>query len=204
MAFVPVPDTVEAALVMHFENSEMVNTLHYELSGGWDENTMTGLASELISLWATNIAPRLSNQLTLNSIRVTDMETESGQVIEITDPTPQAGAQTGDPLPANCALQVIWRTPYRGRSYRGRIFVPGLIDLTANGSSVAPTELSLFATAWGNFVTVTVLSLQAHLVVASRYHNGVPRIQGVATHVTGLSIGGHIVSQRRRLPGRGA
>lgn len=204
MVFVPVQNTVHAELVYSFEGSIMENNLYYQFPMGVDEDQLMTVQDNLNTWWDENIQQYQVDDLSLINVRVTDLTTENGMSLEGAVNPPAAGASATDPLPANCALQVSFTTPYRGRSYRGRIYIPGLPEDRSSGSQWTAAFLALMATAIDNLLLVDFEPYTANLVVVSRYHDGAPRAQGLHTAVSGYKISPYIVSQKRRLPGRGA
>lgn len=61
---------------------------------------------------------------------------------------PVAGTQSssGDPVPYTCAVVVSLRTNYAGRSYRGRMYLPGLTEGQSAGGRVGQTQVNAWQT----------------------------------------------------------
>lgn len=203
MEFVPFEDVAKVELVYSMENQIMENVLYYSFSYGWSVPNMTGFASTMQSLWDAQMKARVTAQLSLTKIIITDMTTESSPKVEHAVSPAIAGTAAGDALPANCAAEITLVTGLRGRSYRGRIYVPGVPDTSATGSSWNAGFITSLSGAFGNFISVIYGAGSAHLVVASRVHNKIVRTTGVASEVLSVTVSPYICSQRRRLPGRG-
>lgn len=116
---------------------------------------------------------------------------------------PIAGTNGTASMPNNVALALAFKTALRGRSFRGRIFLPGLTE----GNVVDNTVQPAFITAWYTFFGIlasTLIDLIAWQVVVSRVEGGDPRPAGVVTQVNNWIVTNTVVdSMRRRLPGRG-
>jgi len=203
MAFVPVPETLMAELRQELSGQQVENTLYFKKSGGWTENDAIILGQALAESWEATMAPVLSVQLQLNSVHLTDL---SSQFSFATDFVPAAsiqGAVGGDCSPNNCALCVSFRSAARGRSGRGRNYVPGLAESLVSLNQFDPTA-ALEIVSFYQGLTALAVDADAQWVVVSRFENGLPREEGLARVVrTVLLVDLVIDSQRRRLPGRG-
>lgn len=117
-----------------------------------------------------------------------------------------AGSNAGDPLPAQCALVFTLATLVKGRSYRGRFYLPGVTEDevtagTLNGASV--TSFTTIGTQLGAVFGPSGSNANWQLVVISRYLNGVKRATPVGTAVTTIVLDPVIRTQRRRVFGVG-
>lgn len=203
MAFIPAPGVIRAELVFQMENSIMENVLNYMAGPSVEVVELTELAAGLKDCWNTNIKPLMTTAISLIKIKTTSLDTESSPGIEYVTGLPIAGTATGDTLPANCAVEVILYTDLRGKSYRGRIFSPGVPETAITGSLLSAAALSGWPAAFGNLIDIDGATQSYDLCVLSRYHNNVARATAVSTPVTTIGLSPRIVSQRRRLPGRG-
>jgi hypothetical protein len=140
---------------------------------------------------------------TLPTIRLTALDSDSAPSIErvVTNP---AGTASGNQSQDSSALTVTFITDLRGRSYRGRNYLPGMPnEATVNGSSWSVVKAAAMADCYDALRTLLIAEAFSH-VVASRYHNGVRRTVGVATGVTQYRGNTKIAVQRRRIAGTGA
>jgi len=120
--------------------------------------------------------------------------------------TAVSGADTGDPLPPQCASVFSLRTGLKGRSYRGRFFLPATSETNqANGAVIGAYTTKL------NTISAQLLAVFGpagtngdwRLGVISRYLNKVQRTTPVCTQVTSISIDPVLHTQRRRVYGVG-
>ena len=145
------------------------------------------LADELVSrLNATLLLP-LAASVTLTNVTVVDGRTEGApQVIR---PSGAAGNTGGDSVPLNLAVCVTLRTPLRGRSYRGRVYIAGWTEGQMAGNGWAPAAVIDGAAQVG-----------WQLGVRSGQLNNVLRAQAVVTPVLNhLSRSSVVTTQRRRV-----
>ena len=203
MAFIPVPGVVQLEFVYLWQSQVCETVLHYTKEAGWTVADMGTLAASAIVEWNTNIRPRCSNTLSLTAVKVTDLSAQDAPTITVTGGLPLAGALTGAPVPNNVALVVTKRTEKRGRSYRGRIFHPGLENNSVVNNQVGGATVGAIVGGWNALRTVNAGETDAVMVVVSRQQNNVPLLVGVATLVTNMTSDGTVDSQRKRLPQRG-
>lgn len=204
MAFVPVPNGFLARVRYTLFDQLIENTLWF-ITADPPSEVLTPIASTVLDAWGDNVMPLLSQDLTLREVYVTDESEQNGGSATATFGTgPLAGGVSNSGLPGNVALCVSFRTAQRGRSFRGRIYLPGLYETAVTGNQIGST----IATSLVNAVETAVAAVEAlgaiHAVV-SRYANGAPRTTAVATPVVAyLATDLTVDSQRRRLTNRGA
>lgn len=203
MAFVPIPNCIQVELVFTHENSKMENVLHYSYSQQPDENELIAIANNAGDLWLAECAADCASTFLLSEVKVTDLSAQDAPGTVVPMSAAHVGSSSGDALPANCAAQIILYTGKRGRAYRGRIFVMGLTDAYTTGSTIISANRDAILADWGHFLQLNVNETLYNLGVVSRTLNKVPRTTGVITPVADMQISPYIVSQRRRLPGRG-
>lgn len=204
MAFIPVQNTCEAQVRMSLDSQFVENTLYFYKATGIDATLMTTLGNQLLLWWTTEYAVPLATSLSLREIYLTDLSSQNGPTVTIPAPAPApTGGVGADALPNNVAACISFRTAHRGRSYRGRNYVPALPDTMVTLNEMAPSLQADLVDAYnGLFARATTAAVT--WVVVSRFENGAPRTNGNAEPVTSVVLVDPIVdSQRRRLPGRG-
>jgi len=204
MPFIPLPGTVQLEILFTWDGQYCETVLHYTKEAGFDNDDMVDLA-EYITAWiGSDWDTLMSNTITFIGLRLTDMTSETGTVIDYGTGFPIQGFVVSPSLPNNVALVVTKRTLLRGRSYRGRVFVPGLSEGNVTGNVVNPAHVAAVIAALEDIRIVPVTSGQFEMSVASRYADKQPRAVGVVTGVSAFTSDGVVDSMRRRLPGRGA
>jgi hypothetical protein len=204
MPFVPVADTVLAEIRMELYGQRIENTLGFRLLGGSGTAEATALANDLTIWWAELYSVPLSNELSLREVTITDLASESGYSVSVTAPTPAPTGDVNAPgLPGNVAACISFRTVSRGRSFRGRNYVPGIAEASVSGNTLDATVRAGILAAYNGLAAAVVSDDWEHVVI-SRFTDGAPRVAGVATPVTSYVFADNFVdSQRRRLTGRG-
>jgi len=206
MAFIPVPETAEVTMVYTGPNSNrMVNVYHYvRPTLGWDADSLGDLGEALLS-WENTVAKaQRSNQITCIGVECRDISVQDSFVVSVAAIPPIAGTLTTPVLPANVTLAVSLRTPFAGRSFRGRTYWIGLSEGAVQGDFVQPGTAQNILAAVRGLLEDVPQPLNAQLAVVPRYHNGQPRAVGIATPVTSaVLVDTRVDTQRRRLVGVG-
>lgn len=210
MPFVPVPNTVLAEVRMLFSSQKIENTLWFDLGVTPAPTDMNALANGLASWWVNDYSPLVSIGVQLREVVVTDMSSATGPQVSFTPVTPAFGLNTSAVKPSNAAAVVSFRTASRGRSFRGRNYIPGLTQDTLAGDTLQTAFIADAIEAYEQLLPGGTAEFPGTWVVASRFHgvdsdgHPIPRTTGIATPVTNVVIVDNVVdSQRRRLPGRG-
>lgn len=103
----------------------------FQGSGGLDPTEVANLA---IDAWTDNIAALVVNDLTLSSVLVKFGPNADGPAVEVG--SGQTGAAGGAGMTPQNALLVNKLTNFGGRKGRGRLFLPGITEGTADESGV--------------------------------------------------------------------
>jgi len=115
----------------------------------------------------------------------------------------ELGTQAGARLPNNVAMVLKFSTDQRGRSYRGRVYLPGMVIESLETSD---TWLPAAAGAITSNFNLYIADIDdawtdpeiTHVVV-SRYTDNAPRTTGVATPVTAVTYNPAVATQRKRV-----
>lgn len=203
MAFIPVPGIVQAELIYNW-NSQVVETvLHFEPDNPPTPALMIELGVELVTWWSGGLKGFMSNMITLTQVKLTDLSTATAPVINHTALLPQTATNASPSMPNSVTVAITKRTILRGRSYRGRIYHPGLVEAQVLNNAIDPPSLVNIIAEYAEQISFTTPGANWNMVVISRQENNVPRTTGIHTGVLSLSSDGVVDSQRRRLPGRG-
>lgn len=203
MTYVPVPNTMRA--FMHFtQASQNVGiTVHGRTPAAVVPADLV-LFADALKIWHANYAANsMSSVCVLNRITVQDLTTSTGPSLDQPISPTQPGLLSGSPCPINATPVISHRTANRGRSYRGRTYLPGLAQSSQlNSTQIGTAFQAGLITLAGQLASQLLLAGITHVVV-SKFTGGAPRITGLSTPVTTYIVDQAIDSQRRRLLGRG-
>ena len=205
MAFIPVPNVVQAELVFTWNGQICQNVLHYLVDEGVDPTIQAGIGADLAAWFDDSMQPLVVDTLSLIEVRLSDLTSEFAPGASWSGGLPLVGSLAGGlSMPNNVSIVMTKRTDFRGRSFRGRIYHVGLSENQVTANNIVPATLTSLLAAYAELMTVTVGAETYPLCVVSRYQGGEPRVTGIATPVTAITSDGIVDSQRRRLPGRGS
>lgn len=190
---VVIPATVRVSMVWKLSGTDYaVNALHYIVPGATvvDQAAANDIANDIGTAFAGTYDASVADAVELNRVEVRDLRTASQPVyigLILVD-----GASVVPPLPPQNAIVVTLRTALAGRSYRGRVYLPGASELasSATGSieSAAMTNANDFI---DNIITETVSGQTWNLGVAS------PTL-GLTTAVTNALVRDNVFDTQRR------
>lgn len=199
MAFIPLPRGIKITFVFTLFGQEVTVTLHVQAPENVTPTILQQAGVAAINLWETSMRNTMSNDVTLQKVVLTDVSVQDGaQRIQLPG-TLVTGSITSPAMSSNVAAVVSLRTARIGRSYRGRIYIPGIPEslVTSNGLD---TSLRSALSSLGAAVNSVFTAAGFQTVIASYYNNGAVRTTGHAEPVTSYQVPTTVKTQRRRLP----
>lgn len=205
MPFIPVTNVAQFNVRGTYLGEQVENTLYVRSTSAWTPLTLQDAATSVSTWWAGSVLPLLSNNYVYRETYAVDLTTVASPTATETPVGTQVGGTSGDPLPGNVSLCVSFRTASRGRSFRGRNYVCGLVEPNVSGNTISPTWSESVVLAYQLLAVPDEIFPPAFTWgVVSRFTNNQPRSSGVFTPITQVLVVDNFVdSQRRRLPGRG-
>lgn len=138
---------------------------------------------------ATNFWDNMANTTHLVGTNVTPLDGVGTSVFVPAGSNTAAGSATGDPIPAVCQTVTLY-TDKRGRSYRGRIYMPFVAESKLTAGIIDPTGTATAQADATAFMT-TLASTTGGIVVASY-------LLSTSELVTSVLVRGKASTQRRR------
>jgi hypothetical protein len=204
MPFIPVPDVAQVDFTYNWHGQICQNVLHYKLDGGFSAGNLISLANDAITEWGAGPKIQMTSNISLISVKCTDLSTENGPTYTTTAGLPLAGTLTAPSVPNNVAMVVTKRTAQRGRSFRGRLYHPAIASADVTANVISAGRVAAVVAAWTTMLQLDLGATTVDMVVISRYTDNAPRVLGIWTLVDVLTADNTIDSMRSRLPGRGA
>lgn len=204
MAFVPIPNGVEAIIRGTLDGENCVQTFGFTYDGDFGNSEMEDLAGAVDIVWGAFVDTYLGSQYEYVETVVRDMRTAIATQVTDNASATAGGNTTGTSLPNNVAIAVARRSNFTGRSARGRVFVPvtissNLVDLNHISSGFAAAVVGMFEA-----IDIAAGLVDWTDVVVSRVQAGIPLTSALTyTVVEWLVVDTVLDSMRRRLPGRG-
>jgi hypothetical protein len=209
MPFIPAENVARLEMVYSYFGSTIENVYHVLNEAGWDESSLTALASTFQTWEDDEASPLRSNDISLVTIRATDLTTETSPGIEVPVSPPITGGNVVAGLPGNVTASVKMLTGLRGRSFRGRSYFVGLGENQVTGNALVEATRDAIVDAYET-LAASLIGEDWALVVLSLFSgvdeegHPIPRVAGVPTPITSFSMDLNTDSQRRRLTGRGS
>jgi len=202
-AFIPFSNCAEAVIRGSESGGAAYLTLGVQSPTAWAGSALQDLA-DLIADWTTgSLLGLLHNSWTVNDVKVSDLTTQFSPVVFSTSGLPASGGVSGSATTDQVCAVVSFRTAQRGRSFRGRNYVPAVPSSVLQTTSTITTAFATaLEAAYADLATNLALAGLSH-VILSRQENNVRRTVGVATFVTQYRADIVIGTQRRRVLGHG-
>lgn len=161
---------------------------------------LVDFATSIAEAWGTWAAPVTSNTCVLQELYFTDLREVDGPTYSYIPPGGIPGEWEQTSCSNQVSLAISFRTPFRGRSFRGRNYLPGLSENLVNNNRVEASWMS----AWVSYYAVMFGEANSNLTpmgVISRYRDKVKLDPGSIQPITAILFVDNIVdTQRRRLP----
>lgn len=201
MVFVPASGILKVVQKMVWDGQEVRNIFHVDPNEAITPTVMALVTDIFWDWWDASLQPTVTSDLSVYEFEAIDMTTASSPSFPDSR-TPAVGDVATDSVPNNVALVVTWLTGLRGRSFRGRTYIPGIAEATFTGSDVGSSNAAAYAGVYDDLLADLAIA-GFDLVVASLFSGGAPRAAAVITPIIELAVNRIADSQRRRLPGRG-
>lgn len=152
------PNAVMVELVQSLHGRPLENILKFESSIPFDVGALAGLAGEVIGWWDANIAPVMSQDLTLEGVIVTSIDLSNPIMYVETGGLPVGGGQPFAALPVNVAMMTRLFTGFIGASRKGRVYNSGFAEQDATGNTWGSTPVGAIQTAYNELITILTLT----------------------------------------------
>lgn len=161
------------------------NVIHVVAAG----SDAPSVATAVDAAFAANQFTCAASTASISTLHVTPLDGSSSTVVHNVTNAHAAGEVTGDWVP-NVAAVVSLQTAKRGRSYRGRVYIPFVGEGAVTDGALTSANPPALVTAWDAFRAALVADTM-HLVVASYKHS-------TAENVTSEYVLAACGTQRRR------
>lgn len=201
MAFIPVPNCIQARLIWQEDNGAVAQNVFWHATSSVptleDMDDIGGIWGEMMT--ESGLGPNTTNNWALASVNMRAMNEEEGLSKIFTDGMPISGTNAGTKTPDQVAYTVTWNTGLVGRSARGRSYVLGVpLEAIVGQNRLADASQASFNNTWG--VIMDGFATAGHsLQVVSFQEGGVPRAEGRALPVLSHQVRFPLATQRRRL-----
>lgn len=206
MAFVPVAGTARVAVRFELpDNALAINVFHIKklAAGAIVLGDLQDVANIIVSAYDTHLDVTWGGHCTLVGVQLRSLESEAGLIWDAVMPAGGIiGTRTGNALPNHATIAVQLVTGLAGRSYRGRLYHPGLVDAQVVNNSLVVTDQENILDGYEELRGAIVDDGTFVMSVVSYVSNGAPRAVPLSTTVSGFRLADATIdTQRRRMPG---
>jgi len=154
--------------------------------------------------WQDELSDHMAGIATLTEIKATSLNSSTAPTKSAFSFTPASGTGSGAPVQDSVATVITTVSDLRGRSYRGRNYVPaGIAAGLSNSSTWSPLWVADLQADWEALGAALIDASFQH-VVLSRYQDGAWLTTGVSTPITAYVGRSKIGTVRSRVLGTGA
>lgn len=203
LPFIPFLDCAEVVVQGVNSATAAYLTMGFKFGGSIGSGDLDALLAIIEDWYHASVQPNITAEAAFNSAKATDLTTATGPISNLTFTGPNDGSASGAGVSNQDAMCVTFNTAKRGRSYRGRNYVPALpVGARVNGTLWTGTVAGVWTATYDDLKIRTLAGGWTH-VVLSRQEGSIRRTVGVATPVTSYRANTPIATQRRRIIGRG-
>lgn len=203
--FIPAANCASFELIYTYGGNTVENVMHVHKGSPYSAADLAALRT-IVNTWdSTSWVNLRTSGCTLIRIKSKALDSVGSPMEDYYLPTPRVGAIAGTLFPGNVTWAIKLATGLSGRSYRGRLFVPGIgvavVGVNQNEMAAASAVQYLASL---NLLLANLAAGGHTLGVLSYMSGGAWRANGLFTPATGwVQTDLHFDSQRRRLTGRG-
>lgn len=211
MTFLPIPNVAKVVINQSMHNTAIQTRLYVRNNAGWSGEELNTLNNLLITWWNDDLAPNLTQDMTLGNVDSRDMTVENGARRVTQAPPGSAGDRLSAGVPGNIALAMKLSTGLAGRAAQGRIFQAGFVAADLTDNNIADLQRDALVSAY-QALRGALEAADYQWVIVSLYKGTTlvpgkriptPRTTPLVNQITDVSADVLIDSQRRRLGNRG-
>jgi len=196
IGFVPALNCAALVLDMLVNGHSVSTGAFINNAVSWTIDTLDELCNTAVSNFVAFVLPNLASNLSLIGAKATDITSETGPVGNFNPGTPPTGGDSAPSTSNNCAACIKVETGNRGRSYRGRNFMPGLPTDEVEGNLIDIDWLDDLITTYGSYMN-SMNGDGMTPVVLSRVSDGVARPEAIQTPVLSYTATNNLVTSQR-------
>lgn len=204
MAFQAAPNIAQVRVEGQLDAQLTINDFYFEVSGGGITPTNLSTLTFAVGDWyGAQIMPNLSQDFTASVAVGVDLGSPTGVYASAPIATP--GGIASESSPNNVAACVSIRTAQRGRSGRGRNYLPGVPNGQVTLNTMSAPFMNAIIDAYLMLIGAGTFVAGWQYVVLSRRTGSLPRPNGIGIPVTGVQFTTpYVRSMRSREVGHGA
>jgi len=199
-----VPDVAQVRLEGRIDGQLTLNNLYFEVSGGGITPVNIATLANAVAAWFLDeLTPELSQDWSAVRVQAFDLGDPAGAAATATSAGP--GGVAGESAPNNVAACISIRTASRGRSGRGRNFLPGVPNSLITLNTLDNTFMATLVSVYEQLIGPGTFLAGWQQVIVSYYTAGALRVAPLVQPVVGVEFTTpYVRSMRSREIGHGA
>lgn len=201
-----VPHAVKVAMRYLVDGLPMYNVLNVLCPGPASPADLTAIAGVFQAWWNAELRPSLSGAQQWLGADLYALDGPGSPVLVYNNSGVLTGSLAGGVYPPNVSICVSFKTGLSGRSYRGRLYMPGMPNVAPVSGGFTDAGSVAFWLPRFDAIRTRLVAAGYQLCIVSLYSGTNPdgskheRPVGIATPVITVSMDRRVDSQRRRLP----
>jgi hypothetical protein len=181
-----IPNCYRVAFVWSGYSSSAINVMHFVKPA----SSSSAVASIILTDWQAGMLTPVGNSASIDTLHITPLDGTTASSDYATGSSGKwVGTQSGDVIPAQAAV-VKLSTPLRGRSRRGRVFLPWIAEVSSTVGVMSTGLTTTTETAWNAFLTALNASALTWSVASYKLSSSYA--------ITGVTVEAALGTQRRR------
>jgi hypothetical protein len=200
------PSAVKVAMRYIVDGLPMFNVFNVLCSGAASAGDLTAIAGAVQLWWNNEFRACLSGAQSWIDATLYALDGPGSPVLVYSNTGTLTGSLAGGIYPPNVSICVSFRTGLSGRSYRGRLYFPGMPNVAPVSGGFTDAGSIAFWLPRMQALRTRLITAGYQLCIVSLYSgknldgSKKPRLVGLATPVTTVLMDRRVDSQRRRLP----
>jgi len=200
MAFVPASNVLQVEIRGSLNGIPVETTQYHQFGSAITAPDVDDLFDWYDTVFLPDYLDPLGIEYKVGELYGTDLTTATSPTYSLVFSPQREGGQAAAALPGNNAACISFRTAGRGRSSRGRNYVPALLESDVTGNDMDLTLVNALVAAYELMLGGGTYPAGWEWVVLSRFALGIPRVAALAQTVLDvLSTNLTVESQRGRL-----
>lgn len=197
MAFVPTPNCVTSFIKGTLHSEDVAMTLSWDFGSPAGVQELEVLNGNIEDWLTTHLMPNLASALVFNNVTSYAQDSIEAPLHSHTMNVP--GVEVGASHPGNVAMTVTFGTAFRGRSGRGRNFIPGIQEVDSTGNIFDAALRTAIQAAYDILQQDVGVPSGCQHVVISRQVDGVTRTEGRPAPVLTYTVRAQVRTRKSRL-----
>lgn len=200
MVYVPSLNTLQVEIRGTSFGKEVENVLYFQSTGAITPANVSTLFTYLTTTWIPQFQPYWHTSMQVDELYGTDLSTASSPTYPLVVSPAIVGTSASPGLPNSVTPAISFRTNNRGRSSRGRNYVPGMVEAAATGDTFGASTINGLVALYELLMGGGAFPAGWDWVVVSRILNGLPRVAALVQSIIDVaSTSLEVDSQRKRV-----